>query len=242
MQAIYEPKGRAREYAPLAVNLYRGCGVGCRYCYGPSVLRMSRDEFHDDPKPRPGVLKALEKDADKYRGTSRPVLLCFTCDPYQPINDDFQLTANAIRILNTHGIAVHILTKRPSAADADLELLAKWAPHNWLGVTLTCTGDVKSDKWEPYADTPGERIASLAKAHRMGIPTWVSLEPVLSPASALSLIDQTHHYVDLYKVGKWNYDARAKEIDWPEFRKRVIDKLEGYGKSYLIKKDLLEAR
>ncbi len=27
MQAIYEPKGRALEYSPLAVNLYRGCSV-----------------------------------------------------------------------------------------------------------------------------------------------------------------------------------------------------------------------
>ena len=26
---IYEPRGRAREYSPLAVNLYRGCSHGC---------------------------------------------------------------------------------------------------------------------------------------------------------------------------------------------------------------------
>ena len=26
---IYEPKTEALEYAPLAVNLYRGCGHGC---------------------------------------------------------------------------------------------------------------------------------------------------------------------------------------------------------------------
>jgi len=28
---IYEPRGRAGEYAPLAVNLYKGCGHGCVY-------------------------------------------------------------------------------------------------------------------------------------------------------------------------------------------------------------------
>lgn len=240
-KVIYEPSGRAKEYAPLAVNLYRGCGHRCRYCYAPAALRMKSDEFHDNPQPRKGIIEALEKDAAKFRGTSSPVLLCFTCDPYQPINDEYQLTREAVRILNTNGIAVHILTKRGSAAERDFGLLAKWAPRNWFGVTLTCVTDIKSDKWEPYADYPCDRINALARAHRMGISTWVSLEPVLSPSSALELITQTHKYVDLYKVGRWNYDKRANEIDWPTFRKRVVDMLEHYGKKYLIKKDLAEA-
>jgi DNA repair photolyase len=34
MRIIYEPKGRALEYAPLAVNLYRGCSHGCDYPRG----------------------------------------------------------------------------------------------------------------------------------------------------------------------------------------------------------------
>jgi DNA repair photolyase len=33
MQTIYEPKGKAREYAPLALNLYESCPHGCKYCY-----------------------------------------------------------------------------------------------------------------------------------------------------------------------------------------------------------------
>jgi len=42
MAVIYEPKGMALEYAPLACNLYRGCQHGCRYCYAPNCLFMSR--------------------------------------------------------------------------------------------------------------------------------------------------------------------------------------------------------
>jgi len=30
---IYKPKGRAREYAKLALNLYSQCGHGCTYCW-----------------------------------------------------------------------------------------------------------------------------------------------------------------------------------------------------------------
>ena len=31
MSIIYEPRGKAREYSELAVNLYTGCSHGCRY-------------------------------------------------------------------------------------------------------------------------------------------------------------------------------------------------------------------
>ena len=29
MKIIYEPKGKAKEYADLAINLYKGCTHGC---------------------------------------------------------------------------------------------------------------------------------------------------------------------------------------------------------------------
>lgn len=43
---IYRPKGRAGEYAKLALNVYRGCDHGCTYCYSPRILRRKREDFH----------------------------------------------------------------------------------------------------------------------------------------------------------------------------------------------------
>ena len=40
LEIIYQPRGRAREYADYAANLYRGCDGRCGYCYAPSVLRV----------------------------------------------------------------------------------------------------------------------------------------------------------------------------------------------------------
>jgi len=44
---VYGPKpdGPSGEYAPIALNLYRGCGHKCRYCYVPPVVKMSRADF-----------------------------------------------------------------------------------------------------------------------------------------------------------------------------------------------------
>ena len=82
IEIIYEPTGRALEYSLLAANLYRGCPHGCRYCYAPGALHVSREAFHGAACPRPGMLEALQHDARKISGDQRRILLCFTCDPY----------------------------------------------------------------------------------------------------------------------------------------------------------------
>src|SRR3972149_6634508 len=46
MGVIYEPTGKAREYAELAVNLYSGCGHSCGYCYAPACLKKTRADFY----------------------------------------------------------------------------------------------------------------------------------------------------------------------------------------------------
>jgi len=235
---IYAPKGRAGEYAPLAVNLYRGCGHGCEYCYGPASTFMDPKEFVN-PTPRPGIIEKLQKDAPiaakTYEGEDKTVLLCFTCDPYQSINEIHQLTRQAIHILHASGFAVNILTKGGSRAINDLRLLQD---GDSFATTLTFLDREKSSLWEPGAAEPIERINTMKVAHAMGIKTWVSLEPVLEPSETLEIIRQTHTFVDLFKVGKLNHHPLAGEIDWHKFAKDSIIALEEYGCQYYLKNDL----
>jgi len=233
---IYEPRGRAGEYAPLAVNLYRGCGHGCIYCYAPEATFIDRQEFIK-ATPRHGIIKKLEKDApaavaDGHKGN---VLLCFTCDPYQPIDEIHQLTRQAIIILHKNGFNVTILTKGGKRAERDFDLLR---PGDEFAVTLTFLDEQKSRQWEPKAAIPEERIETLRKAHELGITTWVSLEPVIEPAESLEIIRQTHTFVNLFKVGLLNYHPKGKEIDWHQFLQECIATLKQYGCQYYIKKDL----
>lgn len=224
---IYTPRGRAREYARLACNIYRGCDHQCVYCYAPGATRRSRDDFAVS-STRNGFLKKLESEAAKYAaiGITAKVLLCFTCDPYQLLDIKEQVTRKTIQILKSRGLNVQVLTKGGGQALRDLDL---FTPQDAFGTTLTLLDNDESMKWEPRAALPGDRIRTIKRFHEAGIPTWVSLEPVLNPDVALEIIRQTHPFVDIFKVGKLNYHPLAQEIDWQKFAKEAIRLLKSVG-------------
>lgn len=236
MPVIYEPKGKAREYSPLALNIYEGCSHGCIYCYARMIRKKKLEQFIYS-KPRVDILSKLENDLRKWKGPKEAVLLCFMCDPYQPIDADLKLTRLAIKALNRHGFPVQILTKGGMRAARDFDILSR-NQGNKFAVTLTTNDPAESRQWEPGATLPDERIESLKQAHEKGIETWVSFEPVFNPNAVYRLINATHSFVDLYKVGKLNYHSRAKEIDWRAFRIKTENLLNSLGKKYYIKDDL----
>ncbi len=235
---IYEPRGKAREYAQLAVNLYNGCDHQCQYCYAPAYMHTTRDRFRL-PVVRKDILEKIAKDAQnlELERESRPVLLCFTCDPYQHIDLQYQLTRQAICVLHSDGLNVMILTKGGQRAERDFDLLTA---NDWLGVTLTNLVDALSLKWEPFAALPGERIKSLYNAHEKGVKTWVSLEPVLYPEVTLEIIRKTCRFVDTFKVGTLNYHPHSQSINWHEFATQVKTLLEELKCDYYLKTDLLK--
>lgn len=236
MRAIYETKGRAREYFELAINLFSGCGHACTYCYGANVTHQNWDSFTKQPHPRMYILEKLQHDARLLEGKeTRPILMCFVTDPYQPVEAETQTTRQAIKILKQYGLRVAILSKGGLRATRDLDLLDE---NDWFGATLTLTNKEDATKWEPIADTWENRLIALQMAKEKGIPTWVSCEPVIDPEQTLELIRLSAPYVDVFKVGKINYNPIERMINWKYFALDVTALLDELGKRYYIKKDL----
>ena len=235
---VYAPRGQAGEYARLATNPYRGCGHGCVYCYVPKVLRMSREEFDNEVKPRPDFLSKLKKDAAKYQyaGITEQVLLSFTTDPYNPLDAELGLTRQVIETLHSYGLAVCALTKGGSRALRDIDLFLPGVDA--FASTLTTLDNAVSLEWESGAALPQDRIETLKKFHAKGVYTWVSLEPVYDTEAAMDIIKATHEFVDLYKVGRINYHRLTKTIDWQQFTTEVVGLLDRLESNYYIKKDL----
>ncbi len=242
MQTIYEPRGCAKEYAKLALELYRcnahdrgGCIHGCNYpCYVPGCLKLTPAEFRKGVRPREGIIEALKEQAPKYRGTRDRVLLSFFSDPYQ--KGVRKVTRYALVILRGHGIPFLVLTKGGTLAAQDFDL---YGPRDGFGVTLTTLNSAISATREPLAASPLNRLTALGLAKSKGIHTFVSLEPVIDPAETLRIIEETHDLVDHYNVGKLNHNRAAEaKIDWRLFGAQAIKRLECFEKTYTIKDDL----
>jgi DNA repair photolyase len=236
LEVIYKPVGKAGEYTKLALNLYKGCGHGCIYCYAPACIHISRRRYND-PSPRKDVLEKIEADASRLQESREraPIFLSLSCDPYQPIDEEYELTRQAIKILHDHDLRVMILTKGGLRAERDFDILSA---DDWFGVTLTNLDDSRSRQWEPVAALPLERIRSLENAHDRGIRTWVSLEPVLYPDTAIEIIYRTHPFVDMFKAGTLNYHPHARGIDWHRFAEEVERVFIDLGCDYYLKDDL----
>ncbi len=238
MKAIYETKGRAREYSELAVNLYTGCGHRCVYCCGATVTHQDRNSWENSPRPRKGILEQIQVDAAVRSNLQddRPILMCFVTDPYQPINDEFKLARIALIILHAHGLRATILTKAGMRATQDFDLLIPG--RDAFACTLTLREKMESRYWEPVAADPSSRMDALKEAHKLGLETWVSFEPVIKPEDTMELIRMTSDYVDHCKVGTMNYHPHRKTIDWPKFAHEVKELLDSVGKPYYLKEDL----
>ena len=246
MKVIYEPKGRAKEYADLAVNNYIGCQHQCVYCFAPSVMRSDRETYHQTVKPRTdAIYKWFEHDCIEMEknGDTRRVHMNFVSDPYPEIEEDLRLTRYCIKTAMKHGVGINILTKgKYDIVSRDFELFKDAGVH--FGVTCSFSDDEKRKEWEPNASSVDDRIRLLSEAHEMGIFTWVSMEPVVFPDEAMLFFDyaQRRGVVDLWKVGKLNYHPHEKEVDWVKFREDFRSLAGDLGAKYIIKKDLLGAK
>lgn len=216
MPVIYEPQGRAKEYSELACNLYSGCLHKCKYCYCPSILRKSLDEWASYPKPRTRILKQLEKDAQKRVGETKELLFCFMSDPYMDEESAF-ITRQALLICEIYKFKnVQILTKAGFRAIKDFDIIKR---NNWkFGSTIIFRDDKLRAEWEPNAPSIESRYEAIKKAFNDNVFNWVSIEPVIDPEQALNVIKDLKGYVNKWKIGKLNHFKEIEnKIDWKKF-------------------------
>ncbi len=234
---IYEPKGRAREYSPLALNYYKGCTHGCKYCYVPSMFRRFNSSYNHECVNASVDFDKIESSAKKWQGCDKQILLSFTGDPYCGVSPN--VTSEVLRILNKYGHKVAILTKGGSRVFNDIDVIKSFGDRIKIGATMTFENEKDSLEWESGAATPIDRLLSLERLANEGVKVWVSFEPVISTEQSLSLLRKVADFVDHVKIGKINnYKGIDKQIDWSTFLSDAVDVCRQRNIQFYIKKDL----
>jgi DNA repair photolyase len=243
---IYRPKGRAREYAPLALNYYDGCSGGCLYCYTEGLWPGYSTKTRTEIGVRKGFkLSALEEQLKTFHpGPLEYVLLNFAGDPYSPAEDEHQVTRRVLELFYKHSIPVRILSKQGTRCLRDLPTFKRFTDAGipiMVGQSLTFSDTMDSIKWEPGCAPPNERLKALEALNATGIPTWASFEPVIVPAQSLDLMERGLKFIDHYAIGKLNHNPDIeKAVDWKTFGQQAVEMMKKNGKSFIIKKDLVE--
>jgi DNA repair photolyase len=246
MSVLYEPRGAAREYGELAVNLYSGgCPHKCRYCYVPGCLHKSSEQWIAEPCVlRPGVNIQLAEDLARWRWKndrdgqiSHPqVFMCFTGDPF-PMGVDHDTTLVAIEVCHQEGFGVRLLTKNGEGALAALPLLDG---RDAFGVTVVTSRKEQKDIWEPESPDIRARLVALTQARREGIPTWLSIEPVVHLDDAKEIIGDWGHLADEIKIGRLNHHPEGKNFNWEYIAGDLAALCQQLGFCYTLKKGLRE--
>lgn len=244
MAAIYEPKGAAREYSPLALNYIKGCDHGCAYCYVPKMMkRFNSNYIHSEVyiKEESKLIKEIVSSAKKFKNSSKQVFLSFLTDPYSHFNNETKLTRRVLEILLEYNIPVSILSKGGKNLLQDLDLFKKFGDNIQIGGSLTFTNLEDSIKWEKNSSIPNDRFETLKIIHESGIKTWASIEPVIIPEQSLEIMEITKDYVDAYKIGKLNHFKKHEDkFNWTDFLNSSINIMRKNNKDFYIKNDLAE--
>ncbi len=204
-KAIYEPNGAAYEYAHWSCNLFNGCSNASDYCYNrhgitSAILGADKSTLKKSLIDEETAFGIFEKElglVKKLMKSTDSLFFSFVSDPMLPENRD--LTIMCVEHALEQGIKVQILTKCSDWAfipryTEELECL-----HDDVAVGFTLTG---MEAMESYCrNNTAQRIKAMEKLHKLGVKTFVSIEPVVDIDKAVNVIRKAKPYCGFFKVG-----------------------------------------
>jgi DNA repair photolyase len=167
-----------------SINAYRGCEHGCIYCYArPSHAFHDLSpglDFETRLFAKPAAAKLLRAELAKPAYRPAPIAMGTNTDPYQPIEGQLRITRAVLEVCLETRHPVTITTKSARVL-RDIELLAELARLGLTAVSISVTSlDPKlSGLLEPRASAPAKRLDALARLAAAGVPTHVSVAPVI---------------------------------------------------------------
>lgn len=159
------------------INPYKGCAYSCMYCYVKYNKVTSRDSrcWGDYVDVRINAPSALSKEL--FIKKPKRVLLGSTTECFQPLERQYRVTKSILEILNENKVYYSILTRSPIIEDY-LSLLSEGYCEN-IYFTVNNYEDSIKMKIEPKTPSFNERINTIKKLQKVGIPVIPYFSPVL---------------------------------------------------------------
>ncbi|WP_156680519.1 PA0069 family radical SAM protein [Sphingomonas profundi] len=206
-----------------SINPFAGCEHGCIYCFARPT-----HAFHDlSPgldfesrlfaKPDAAALLRAELATPSYR--VERIALGTNTDPYQPIEGEWRITRAVIEVLAESRHPLTITTKSDRVA-RDVDLLGDMGRSGLAAVVLSVTsldpGTART--LEPRAPHPRRRLAAIRRLSDAGVPTFVSLAPVIPAINDHEMEDILAAAAEAGAIGAFFLPVRLPHEVAPLFR------------------------
>ncbi len=169
----------------FTVNPFRGCELGCRYCYARSTHEYLG---HGDPREFEERIYVKEAGAPRLlsgllraRETGQEIAIGTATDPYQPAEGRFRVTRGVLEVMaRVPGLRVGLTTKSTGIL-RDQDLLGRIARASdlWVNVSLISLDGPLLRQIEPRAPRPDLRLEAVRSLSAAGIRARLFLMPVL---------------------------------------------------------------
>ena len=177
-----------------SINPYRGCEHGCVYCFArPTHTWLGHSaglDFETRLYAKRDAAKLLKAELAKPSYRCEPIALGVNTDAYQPLERKLSITRQVLQVLHDTKHPAYLITKS-SLIERDIDLLKSMAEQNLVSVcvSITTLNRTLARKLEPRATSPHRRLQILEKLSAAGIPTRVSVSPVIPALNEEELDD-----------------------------------------------------
>ncbi len=245
------------QLADYVINPYRGCLLGCIYCYARANknIQKIRNEWGNFLYIKENLPEILKKEILLKKNNIKRVLIGSTTEPVQPVEKEFKIFDNIIDILKSYNIPVVILTKSVLIKD----YLDKLQYSDKNKIYFTFNSEIVRELFEPRSASMDRRLEVIETINKTIIDLIVYISPVFPYLTNINEIftklkgKTSKIYFESYniKIGNWNevrtrldrkllplyekifYNKQEYKKYWDNFIKSVDTLNQNYG--YRIK-------
>ena len=191
------------ELADYVINPYKGCQIGCLYCYTRTnkAIQKEKKEWGEYVYVKHNIPELLEKELSGIQNIKR-VLIGSTTEPLQPVEEKYKITYDVLKILKSHDIPVVILSKINFIVNY-LDLL-DYSKKN--KIYFTYNSEIIWEMFEKRSYPPKDRLKIIESINNSNIDMVVYIGPVFPFLTNVKKI-----YFEGYnaKLGNWT-DIKEK--------------------------------
>ena len=167
-----------------SVNPYRGCFHACAYCYARASHEYwgfgAGTDFESKLIVKRNAADLLRKAFLKPSWNGELIVFSGNTDCYQPLEATYGLTRACLEVCAEFRNPVRIITKS-ALVTRDVDVLMKLHEQASLRVlfSIPFSDGETARKVEPHVPSPEKRFAAMKALADAGIPTGISVAPVI---------------------------------------------------------------